>query len=155
MTEEQQLQHIAAALADWARRHGGTVHLAHDRLHLLKILGAQPGAPRVGILFAGETPRHEQYADLTNRVDRRFWIGLSRGWTLESYPGKSLVESTAGGAPLLQLLREVRTALRALRFTAASEPIPYYQGCELLTFEGHTLDAYRLEIIVASDLSAE
>ena len=129
------------------------MHIAHDHGHLVKILGGQPGAPRVGILFAGETPRHDRYSDIELRVDRKFWIGLARGWTLESYPGKSLVEPAGGGAPLFQLLREVRAALRQLRFEATSEPVPYYRGCELLSFKGLTLDAYRLEIVVGCDLA--
>jgi len=155
VTEEQQLKKIADGLADWARRHGGSVHIAHDHLHLLKILGEKPGAPRIGILVAGETPRHDTYADIEGRLDRKFWIGLSRGWSLEAYPGKSLVEPYAGGAPLFQLLREAKAALRCLRFAADSEPVPYYKGYELLTFEGLTLDAYRLEIIIASEDEAQ
>ena len=155
MTEEQQLKKIAAGLAEWAQRNGGSVHVAHDHMHLLKILGGNPGTARIGILVAGETPRNDTYSDIETRMDRKFWIAISRGWSLEAYAGKSLVEGIAGGPPLFQLLREAKAAIRQLRFDCADEPTPYYKGYELLTFEGVTLDAYRIEIVVTSDDQAD
>ena len=58
----------------------------------------------------------------------------------------------AGGKPMFDLIEEGRTALRLIAFTGTDEPIPYYNGTELLTFEGVTLDAYRVEIEVAADI---
>lgn len=155
MTEEQQLTQLKDGLAGWARQYGGDVHVAHDHLHLLTILGNKPGTPRIGILVAGETPRNDTYSDIETRMDRKFWLGLSRGWNLEAYAGKSLIEGIAKGPPLFELLRTAKIAVRNLRFDQAGESRPYYKGYELLTFEGQTLDAYRLEIVIATDDQAE
>jgi len=147
--------HIKSGLEDWRRTYNGQIHIAHDHAHLLKILGGDAGTPRIGILLYGEKPRNEADSDFETRMDRTFWIALSRGWTLESYAGKSLVEGIAGGPPLYQLLRDAKVAVRNLRFDADSEPVPYYKGYEMLTFEGQALDAYRIEITVTSDDQAE
>lgn len=153
MTIAEQLQQIVAGLAAFAQENKAQVKIAHDVPHLFKILGDGPGACRVAILFAGEVCRGDGiHRDISGRVDRKFWVAFSRGYTLESYSGKSLVEGVAGGKPMFDLIEEGRTALRLIAFTGTDEPIPYYNGTELLTFEGVTLDAYRVEIEVAADI---
>lgn len=152
MTIAEQLKFIAAGLAAWGKENSGSVKIAHDVPHLFKILGEAPGAARAAILFAGETTRNERFAEIEGRVDRKFWIAFSRGYTLESYAGKSLVDGVAGGKPMFDLIEEGRTVLRLLRFEGTDEPVPYYKSTELLTFEGVTLDAYRVEIEVAADI---
>lgn len=151
MTIAEQLLQLQAGLAGWCKENGGTVKIAHDVPHLFKILGDSPGTARVAILFAGEKIRDEVFSDVTGRVDRKFWIAFSRGYTLENYPGKSLVEGVAGGKPMFDLIEEGRTALRLVRFEDTDEPIPYYKSTELLTFEGVTLDAYRIEVEVCAE----
>jgi hypothetical protein len=143
---------IQVALADWAASNQGSVKLAHDVPHLFKLLGENPGGVRAAILFAGETIRDETYSDVTSRVDRKYWIAFSRGYTLESYAGKSLIDGIAGGPPLFQVIEAARDSLRLARFTQTDEDIVYYKGIELLTFEGVTLDAYRIEIAVCADI---
>jgi hypothetical protein len=129
------------------------VKIAHDVPHLFTILGENPGAARAAILFSGEKIRcDEANSDVSGRVDRRYWIAISRGYTLESYAGKSLVEGIAGGKPMFDLLEEARTALRLMRQTDIDEAVPYYKGIELLTFEGITTDVYRIELELAADI---
>ena len=152
MTIKDQVKIIMAGLAVWAKQYGGAVHLAHDVPHLLKILGDNPGAPRAGVLVASEKPRNETYSDVEGRVDREIWVAISRGYTLEAYRGKSLIDGVAGGKPMFELLEAARDTLRGLRFDADAEPVPYYGGFELLTFEGVTLDSYRLKITIAADI---
>ena len=153
MTISEQLQQIVDGLADFAQENKAQVKIAHDVPHLFKILGDGPGACRVAILFAGEVCRGgDLHSDISGRADRKFWIAFSRGYTLESYAGKSLVEGVAGGKPMFDLIEEGRTAIREIQFTGTDEPIPYYKSIELLTFEGVTLDAYRVEIEVAADI---
>jgi len=146
------IQIIQAGLADWATTNQGSVKIAHDVPHLFKLLGENPGGVRAAILFAGETIRDETFADVTSRVDRKYWIAFSRGYTLESYAGKSLVEGVAGGKPLFQVIEAARDSLRLCRFTQTDEDIAYFKSIELLTFEGVTLDAYRIEIVVCADI---
>ena len=146
---------IQNGLATWAQLHGGTIHIAHDASHLFRLLGDNPGAARIGILLHSEKPRNETFSDVETRMDRHFWVCVSRGYTLELFPGKSLTQGVAGGKPMFVLVREAAEALRALRFDAAGEPQPYYLGYELLTFEGVSLDAYKIAIAIASELQAE
>ena len=153
MTIADQLNLIKSGLDAFAQENKAQIKIAHDVPHLFKILGDGPGACRVAILFAGEVCRGgDLHQDISGRVDRKFWVAFSRGYTLESYSGKSLVEGVAGGKPMFDLIEEGRTALREILFTGTDEPIPYYTSTELLTFEGVTLDAYRVEIIVAADI---
>ena len=143
---------IQTGLANWAQAYQGSVKIAHDVPHLFKLLGENPGSVRAAILFAGETIRDENFSDVTSRVDRKYWIAFSRGYTLEAYAGKSLVDGIAGGQPLFLVIESARDQLRLLRFNQTDENIPYYKSIELLTFEGVTLDAYRLEIVVCADI---
>lgn len=151
MTIKEQILGIEAGLQPWCEKHHGTVKIAHDVPHLFKVLGDAPGAPRAAILFAGDAPRNELMSDVEGRVDRKFWIAFSRGYTLERYPGKSLVEGIAGGGPMFELIDSAKLHIRTLRIGTDDEPMPYYKGTELLTFEGVTLDAYRVEIAVSAD----
>lgn len=155
MTEEAQLKQLQLGLQAWATANKGTVHIAHDVPHLFRILGDNPGLPRIGILLVEEKPRNEQFSDVESRMDRKFWVAISRGYTLERYAGKSLVDGVAGGLPMFTLLRNVRDAIRSLRFDMADEPVAYYHGYELLTFEGITLDAYRLEFVICTENNIE
>ncbi len=152
MTIRENILAIQAGLQTWAQANAGSVHIANDVPHLFKLLGEAPGAPRIGILFAGETIRDEANADVTSRVDRKFWIACSRGFSLQAYPGKSLVEGIAKGRPMFDLIEDAREAVRCVRFDVAGESIPYYKGIELLNFEGITLDCYRIEISVTADI---
>jgi len=152
MSTEEQITAMIAGLEPWRRKYGGSVDIAHDVPHLFKVLGESPGKVRAGILFAGETIRDELNSDVVGRVDRKFWIAFSRGYSLESYKGKSLVSGIAGGGPLFQIIDAAKTPLRKLRIGTDDEPVPFYKGTELLTFEGVTLDAYRIEITVTAEL---
>ena len=153
MTIKDQLTAIKTGLKAWQTQYTAQVHIAHDVPHLFRILGGNPGVPRAGILFAGETTRNELLSDVIGRVDRKFWVAISRGYDLEAWKGKSLIEGVAGGAPMFDLLSDARDTLRALVFTDGFEPNPFYKGIELLTFEGVTMDAYRIEIEVAGDIA--
>ena len=148
---KDQVKLILAGLGDWAKAYQGSVHLAHDVPHLFKILGDNPGAPRAGVLVVSEKSRNETFSDVEGRVDRKIWVAISRGYTLESYRGKSLVEGIAGGKPMFELIEAARDMIRALEFNETDETAPYYGGFELLTFEGVTMDAYRLEFGIVGD----
>jgi hypothetical protein len=151
MTIAEQIKGIIAALADWQKQFGGSVKIAHDVPHLVKILGENPGAVRAAVLFAGETIRDDRNADVIGRVDRKFWIAFSRGYVLESYAGKSLVEGIEGKPALFDIIDAAIAPLRRATLGTDDEPVPYYKGVELLTFQDMTLDAMRIEIEVAAD----
>ena len=152
MTIADQLKKIADGLGDFCKASKATVKIAHDVPHLFKLLGDSAGSPRLAILFAGERIRNEDHADICGRVDRKFWIAISRGYSLENYPGKSLVEGVAGGLPMFELVEGGRDALRALTIGTEDEPLPFYRGTELMAFEGVTTDVYRIEIDAAADI---
>lgn len=150
-----QIKLINQTLAPWATKEKGSVKVAHDVPHLFKLLGENAGVVRAAILFAGEKPRNPEYSDVVGRVDREYWIAFSRGYTLESYAGKSLVDGIAGGRPMFDLIEEARNILRAAELSDTDELLPYYHGVELLTFEGVTLDAYRIKLVIAADVEVE
>ncbi len=152
MTIRGTMQIILQALQVWAQENNGSVHVANDVPHLFKLLGEAPGSPRAGILFAGETIRDPENADVTGRVDRKFWVAVSRGHSLQSYNGKSLMDGIAGGLPMFDLVESARDALREILLQGPGENAPYYMGIELLNFEGVTLDCYRIEIVLAADI---
>ncbi len=155
MTEEDQLNCIKDGLGDWCKANGGSVHIAHDIPHLVKILGEASGSPRAGLLIVDEQPRNAEWSDVEGRMDRKFWVAISRGYSLENYAGKSLVEGIAGGKPMYELLRTARCAVRKLRFDVEDELKPYYHGYGLLNIEGVSLDAYRLEFVICSEVDEE
>jgi len=150
-----QIKLISQALAPWAQSEKGSVKIAHDVPHLFKLLGENAGVVRAAILFAGEKPRNAEYSDVIGRVDREYWIAFSRGYTLESYAGKSLVDGIAGGRPMFDLIEDARTVLRTAELSDTDELLPYYHGTELLTFEGVTLDAYRIKLVIAADVEVD
>lgn len=152
MTTGDQIKAIMTGLEQWRRKFSGSVDIAHDVPHLFKVLGESPGKVRAAILFAGQTSRDELNSDVVGRVDRKFWIAFSRGYSLESYKGKSLVDGIAGGGPMFEIIDAALDPIRKLRIGTEDEPVPFYKGTELLTFEGVTLDAYRIEIFVTAEL---
>lgn len=149
---KDQLNIIRTGLGNWAKENNAAINVAHGKSHMFKILGTDAGSPRVAIMVFGEKPRNETYSDVSGRVDRKYWIAISRGYTLESYSGKSVVEGLAGGKPMVDLIEELRTALRSLQFPQTDEPVPYYGGFELMNFDGISLDAYYIEITVADEI---
>lgn len=152
MTIKEQMNKIIAALGEWCKTNNGSVKIANDVPHLFTILGVNPGSPRTAILFAGEVMRSPDRPE-TGRVDRKYWIAVSRGRGFLVEQGKSLTEGVGGGAPMFQLVEEAREIVRAIRgATAADEPLPYYISIELMAFEGVTTDTYRLEVVFASDI---
>ena len=153
MTIAEQLKAIEKALLGWVKQYSGSAKIANDVPHLFTILGVKPGAPRCAILFAGETPRSTNFEDVAGRVDRKYWIAVSRGRGFLLEQGKSLVDGVAGGPAMFELVEEAREIVRALRGAGTEdEPSPYYRGIELMAFEGVTTDTYRIEVILAADI---
>lgn len=151
MTTSDQIKAIIASLEDWRKQYNGSVKIAHDVPHLFKLLGESPGSVRAAILFVGDNARDDHNSDIVGRVDRKFWIAFSRGYNLESYAGKSLVDGIAGGDPMFEVIDAAKDPIRKLRIGTEDEPLPFYKSTTLLTFEGVTLDAYRIEIEVTAD----
>ena len=151
MSEADQLAKIQAGLAGWCKANGGKVHIAHDLDHLLLILNGAPKVPTIGLYVSGEKPRNAEMADVESRMDRTIWVVLMRGYELEQYPGKSLVDNYAGGKPLFDLLRAAKRAIHGLRFDADDEPIPYYHGYEQISIPGVKVDAYKLIFVICTE----
>ncbi|MDE2106826.1 MAG: hypothetical protein KGL39_56950 [Patescibacteria group bacterium] len=151
MSTEDQLKAITDALRPWCAEFGGSVKLAHDRAHMLKVLGENPGAVRAAVMWAGDKPRDEMNSDVIGRADHKIWIAFSRGYNLEGYPGKSLVDGVAGGQPMFKVVRAAKSIIRKLRIGAEDEPLPFYHGTEMVNFEGVTLDVLLMTIEVSAD----
>jgi uncharacterized protein YbjT (DUF2867 family) len=154
MTIAQQLKATAKALKAWASGNNGVVSIAGDLEGMLTVLREVPGAVRVVVMFH----REEKRGDYEERgaVDRYFWVALARGKGLKIETGANLVEGTAGGAPLFDLVDEARQVIRGLSFDSdTTEVTPDYKGADPLTVNGLTLtDVQRLEFSIGTQLPA-
>jgi hypothetical protein len=152
MTIDEQTKLLLKALQPWAAANAGNVKVANDKPHLFQLLGTGPGAPRAAVYFAGEKPRSKKFNDIAGRVDRKFWICISRGRGFNAELGKSLTEGVAGGKPMFVLIEEAREEVRGVRQEDIDEARPYYKGTYPIELEGVTVDAYYVEVILAADV---
>jgi hypothetical protein len=152
MTIAEQTQLLLKALEPWAVSNAGSVKVANDKPHLFQLLGANPGAPRVAVYFVEERPRSRTFDDIAGRVDRTFWICVSRGRGFNAALGKSLTEGVAGGKPMFVLVEEAREEARAVRQDDIDESRPYYKGTYPIDIEDATVDAYYVEIVLAAEI---
>ena len=153
MTIAEQTKLQLEALAPWAKSYAGQVKVANDKPHLFELLGAAPGAPRAAVYFVEEILRGN-YTDVTGKVDRRFWICISRGRGFNVHLGESLTKGVAGGAPMFVLCEEAREMVRGIRLADQTDDDtrPVYKGIFPIEFEGATVDAYYIEVLLAADI---
>jgi hypothetical protein len=140
----EQLRALADGLATWAQNNSAKVEVASDPVHLLGLLAQSPGSARVVLMFDSEDV---QQPDETGHVVRRFLAVVSRGRGLSIERGDNLLEGSAGGRPLFELIEEVRDNLRTVEFTAQDTPArTEYRATRRLALEDATIDAYQIEI---------
>jgi hypothetical protein len=152
MTIDGQTKLLLRALEPWATANAGSVKVANDRPHLFQLLGTSPGAPRAAVYFVEEKPRSKKFNDIAGRVDRKFWVCISRGRGFKAEPGRSLTEGVAGGKPMFILVEEAREEVRGARQEDIDEIRPYYKGTYPIELEGATVDAYYIEVVLAADI---
>jgi hypothetical protein len=152
MTIEGQTKLLLKAVEPWAAANAGSVKVANDKPHLFQLLGASPGAPRAAIYFVEEKPRSKKFNDLAGRVDRKFWVCISRGRGFNAELGRSLTEGVAGGKPMFILVEEAREEVRGVRQPDIDEARPYYKGTHPIELASATVDAYYVEVILAADI---
>jgi hypothetical protein len=152
MTIDGQTKLLLKALEPWAAANAGSIKVANDKPHLFQLLGTSPGAPRAAVYFVEEKPRSKKFNDIAGRVDRKFWVCVSRGRGFNAELGRSLTEGVAGGKPMFILVEEAREEVRGIRQEDIDEARPYYRGTQPIELEGATVDAYYIEIILAADI---
>lgn len=161
MTIATQLKIIRDALDKWARTRKGHAHIAGDPYDMFSMLRMTPGGIRVVVMFHSELKRGEY--EESGFVDRTFWVGLSRGRGMKLTPGQDMVEQSAGGPPLFDLIEEARQAIRNISFEstldigalrATTEDYPNYKGTNPFQMEGYLMDAYNLEFSIGVQLPA-
>ena len=152
MTIKEQMRLLEKALEPWAVANAGSVKVANDKPHLFQLLGTSPGAPRAAVYFVEERPRSKKFDDIAGRVDRKFWVCISRGRGFNAELGKSLTEGVAGGKPMFILVEEAREEVRAARQDDIDETRPYYKGTYPIDLEDATVDAYYLEVVLAAEI---
>jgi hypothetical protein len=152
MTIKEQMKLLEEALLPWAAANAGMVKVANDKPHLFQLLGTSPGAPRAAVYFVEERPRSRRFDDIAGRVDRKFWVCVSRGRGFNAELGKSLTEGVAGGKPMFILLEEAREEVRGTRQEDIDETRPYYKGTYPIDLEGAAVDAYYIEVVLAADI---
>jgi hypothetical protein len=154
MTIDGQTKLLLKALEPWTADNGGSVKVANDKPHLFQILGAAPGAPRAAVYFVEERPRSRNFGDVAGKVDRKFWICVSRGRGFGAELGKSLTEGVAGGKPMFVLCEEARELARGVRLEdqTADDNRPVYKGVFPIEFKEAAVDAYSIELTLAADI---
>jgi len=152
MTIDGQIRLLLKALEPWVAANAGSVKVANDKPHLFQLLGTNPGAPRAAVYFVEEKPRSRRFDDIAGRVDRKFWVCISRGRGFNAELGKSLTEGVAGGKPMFILVEEAREEVRGSRQEDIDETRPYYKGTYPIELEGATVDAYYVEVVLAADI---
>ena len=152
MTIAEQIRLLLEALEPWAASNGGSVKVANDKPHLFQLLGANPGAPRAAVYFVEERPRSRRFDDIAGRVDRTFWICVSRGRGFNAALGKSLTDGVAGGKPMFVLVEEAREEARGVRQADIDETRPYYKGTYPIEMEDAKVDAYYVELVLAAEI---
>lgn len=152
MTIKEQMRLLERALEPWAAANAGSVKLANDKPHLFQLLGASPGAPRAAVYLVEERARSRRFNDVAGRVDRKFWICISRGRGFNAELGKSLTEGVAGGKPMFVLVEEAREEVRGVRQEDIDETRPYYKGTHPIDLKDATVDAYYIEVVLAADI---
>jgi hypothetical protein len=128
------------------------VKVANNKPLLFQILGASPGAPRAAIFFVNEIPR-SQFADVGGKMDRNFWVVVSRGIGFNPEAGMSLTEGVAGGRPMFELAEEAREIVRGIRLEdqGPDDNKPVYKGIFPIEFEGVTVDALYVDFTLSAD----
>lgn len=152
MTLTAQTNRLIEALTAWVAGKKGFVRLAGDEADLFTVLGAQPGALRVGVMFDSEEAVEDNDTGYTLR---RFVIAISRGKGFFLEDGTSLVAGN-DETPLFLLAEEVREVVRSLRFDLveenAPEVIPRYLGTRRVQYAEHVVGAYAVEIGIHSHI---
>lgn len=143
---------IEAALKVWAKPHAGTVHLAGDPLHLFSLLGDKPGGVRAAIMVRDGQKRGEY--EEAGQEDVTFLVVVSRGRGFKAEPADNLVRGSGGGAPLYDLVEQIRDVVRGIDLDDETTEVtfdfkgfgPYHNPFEILA------DAYQLEFSIGRQL---
>ena len=153
MKISEQLEAFLAVLGDWAKQYGGVAKVAGDKSQLIALLSQKPGAPRVAIVFISEVPRGEINPEDMDRVDREFWIIVSRGQGFKQDAGDSLTKGAGGGPPMFDLVEEARDVARGVQLDPATTERPVvYGGMESFDPEASQSDAYAIKVKIGTDI---
>lgn len=159
MTISDQLLAIQAALAAYCDSQGkGQAVICSDFAHYWEALLQGPQTLRCLIVFGGEVPRETfDGGSITNRVDRKFHIAVTRARGFNLARGDTLVTQTQQGDPLFDIAEDVRDLCRGILFDPGSAERPTeYKGIEAMAQAqfGQIVDAYQVTIQTGVDIPA-
>lgn len=158
-TIKAQMTYIQGIFGDLTQQEGGqwASFICSDLLHAWKILFDNSQAPKVLIVYNGETQRvNFPGGAITGRVDRRFKVIVSRGRSFQSADrGLPLYQDNQNARPLFDIVDEWRDACRALIFDPlwCERPVDYI-GISPFSVEGTgaIVDAYCIDFQVGTQL---
>ena len=126
-TTAANLRFLQSSLKQWADDHGGTVEIAADIVHLFALLSIKPGGFRVGLKAKGEDKRGE--LEEVGFVDRKYWVCLSFGQSMQLNKGQAMVKGPGGGEAWGDIIDSCRDWLRGLSFEPTTTEVgPNYTG---------------------------
>jgi hypothetical protein len=153
VTISSQIKVTLAALQAWGSATGAVVVPATDPVDFFSILRTGPGKVRAVVLFRGENKRG-QYEE-AGVVDRVFWVGVSRGQSLQLNKADALISATPAGPAMFDVCEEVRQTIRGIAFDPGTTEVrPDFKSLGPLEVEGWLLDAYTIEFWIGTQLPA-
>lgn len=152
MTIGETISQTRDTLATWAEGQGGSAEIARDIVHLYALVRIKPGGFRVIVHFLGEEKRGT--FEEAGQVDRKFWVVISFGQSLQLDKGDALIHGQAGGRPLFDLAEEVREQIRAISFDpSTTEETPDLRSITPFAIPSDVLlDAYTIEFWIGCQL---
>ena len=126
MSTKSNLIFLREALTQWAKARQGTCAITADLLDVFGMLSTKPGGFRVLIKAKGEDPRDIEEAPM---FDRRYWVYLSYGRSMQYNPGDAWVKGPSGGEAWADLIDSCVAWIRGLTFDPdTTEGNPNYRG---------------------------
>lgn len=151
----QQAELIKAHFVPWMEQLGGAVYIASDLVHLYKLAANTTQSPRLAVFFEGEVCSRgdDSVSAYLGRVDRSWWVMVSRGRGFNAERGDSLTKTVQNSPPLYTLVEQARDIIRTMLDVSVELPVDY-KGIEPVPArsEQEIVDAYLIKFMLASDL---
>lgn len=147
---------IVAHLAPYVEaKQGGKVFVASDMIHFWNIAQNSSQKLRVIVLFKGEIARGDfSIANVLNRVDRQWCVGITRGRGFSIERGDTLTDAVGNAPPLFEIYEDIRDIIRAMLDVSQETPAIDFKTSEMWEIPGYITDALLIHFSTANDIPA-
>lgn len=140
-------------IENFAQSRGGVVTIASNVRDMWETAFKSSEKPRIIIAYAGEQIRGEfSVAALIHRVDRDWFVAVTRGRTFTVPRGKGLTESVQNAEAFYDVVEAVRDLIRT-SVSITEELQPDFKAIRPMDLgNGLVVDGYVIEFSTANDL---